>query len=94
MRVTFQANDFTDLPEEWINSMPKWGACDTAISEIMMHNTVLCDRDVAINYLTHIGYDEPERLEEKSDETLTSVILWIALLDCRDNETTQFYMVG
>ena len=92
MRVTIKPNDFTEFPTDWIESLPSWGACDTAISEIMMSNTVKCDREAAINYLAEIGYDEREELEQKSDESLTSRVLWIALLDCRENETTEWYM--
>ena len=92
MRVTIKPNDFTEFPADWIDSIPTSGPADTAISQIMMYNTVKCDRTAAINYLADIGFDEPEELQQESDETLTSRVLWIALLDCRENESTEWYM--
>lgn len=92
MKFTINFNDFTEFPQDWIESLPKYGACDTAISQIMLHNTVRCNRVEAISFLTNIGYDEPEELAQESDETLTSRVLWIALLDCRENDTTEWYM--
>ena len=92
MKVTIKPNDFTEFPTDWIESLPRWGSCDTAISQIMMFNTVKCDRAAAIRYLAGIGYDEPDELEQENDEELISRVLWIALLDCRENETTEWYM--
>ena len=92
MHITFKLNEFTELPQDRIDSLPRWGSCDTAISQIMMFDTVKCDRSDAINYLTHIGYDDPEQLQIESNETLTGRVLWLACLDCRDNGSTQFYM--
>jgi hypothetical protein len=92
MKLTINFNDFTEFPQDWIDSIPKQGAADTAISQIMMYNTVKCDRDGAINYLAGIGFDDSEELQQESDETLTSRILWIALLDCRENEINEAYL--
>ena len=92
MNITIKSNDFTEFPQDWIDSIPKQGAADTAISQIMMYNTVKCNRKAAINYLAGIGFDDFEELEQEDDETLTSRVLWIALLDCRENETTEWYM--
>lgn len=92
MNLLIKPNDFTEFPQDWIDSIPKQGAADTAISQIMMHNTVKCNRDVAIRYLANIGFDDSEELEQETDETLTSRVLWIALLDCRENDTNEWYM--
>jgi hypothetical protein len=92
MKITIKSNDFTEFPADWIDSIPTHGSADTAISQIMMYNTVNCDRTAAINYLAGIGYDDSEELEVVDDETLTSRVLWIALLDCRENESTEWYM--
>lgn len=92
MNLLIKWNDFTEFPQDWIDSIPKQGAADTAISQIMMHNTVRCNRVAAIRYLANIGFDEPEELEQETDETLTSRVLWIALLDCRENDTNEWYM--
>jgi hypothetical protein len=92
MKLTIKPNDFTEFPQDWIDSIPKQGAADTAIAEIMMFNTVRCNRAAAINYLVGIGFDEPEELKQESDERLTSRVLWIALLDCKENDTTEWYM--
>jgi hypothetical protein len=92
MKLTINFNDFTEFPQDWIESIPEQGAADTAISQIMMYNTVKCNRNAAINYLAGIGFDESEELEQESDETLISRVLWIALLDCRENNTNEWYM--
>jgi len=92
MKVTIKPNDFTEFPTDWIESLPSWGPCDNAIWDIMRFNTVVCDRAAAIRYLAGIGYDEPDELELRDDEELTSRVLWIALLDCRENDTTEWYM--
>jgi len=92
MNITIKSDDFTEFPQDWIDSIPRQGAADTAISQIMMYNTVKCNRKDAIKYLAGIGYDEPEELAQESDETLTGRVLWIALLDCRENDTTEWYM--
>lgn len=92
MIINIKYNDFTEFPQEWIDSIPKQGAADTAISQIMLHNTVKCNRTAAIRYLANIGFDESEELEQESDETLISRVLWIALLDCRENDTNEWYM--
>lgn len=92
MKITFKANSYVTLPQDWIDSLPKWGSCDTAISQIMMFNIITCDRDEAIDYLTHVGFDEPDALNEESDDTLMSRVLWIALLDCRENQSTEWYL--
>ena len=91
MKINFKADSFVTLPQEWIDSLPRWGSCDTAISEIMMFNTITCDRDEAIDYLTHVGFDEPDTLNDESSDTLVSRVLWIALLDCRENQSTNWY---
>lgn len=92
MQINFKPNQFTELPQDWINSLPSWGPCDNAIFEIMQFNTVKCDRESAIRYLSNIGYNEIEELEQDSNETLISRILWIALLDCKENKSTEWYM--
>lgn len=92
MKLQLKPNDFTELPQDWIDSLPAWGPCDNAISDIMRFNKVECDRKAAIRYLANIGYNEPEELEQESDETLISRVLWIALLDCRENDTNEWYM--
>ena len=92
MKLAINFNDFTEFPQDWIDSIPTSGPADTAISQIMMYNIVKCDRDGAINYLADIGFADSEELQQESDETLTSRILWIALLDCRENETNECYL--
>ena len=92
MKLTIKHNDFTELPQHWIDSLPSWGACDNAMAEIMEWNTVECDRSAAIQYLVDIGFAEREDLEQEDDYTLTQRVLWVALLDCRDNESTNWYM--
>ena len=92
MKLTIKPNGVTELPQDWIDSLPSWGACDNAMAEIMEWNKVNCDRFAAIQYLVDIGYAEREDLESEDDYTLTQRVLWIALLDCRENKSTEWYM--
>jgi hypothetical protein len=92
MKLTIKPNGVTELPQDWIDSLPSWGACDNAMFDIMEWNKVDCDRSAAIQYLVNIGFSEREDLELEDDYTLTKHVLWIALLDCRENKSTEWYM--
>lgn len=87
--ITFKLNDYTEIPQDMIDSLPCSGACDEAIESLMRHNKIYCDRQDAIRYLESLGFEIDEH---DSDHDLTSRVLWIACLDCRENESTGFYM--
>ena len=89
MKITFKQHDFVTLPQEWIDSMPRHGACDEAIAELMSSHTVNCERDDSLRYLMSIGFDG---IEQDDSDSLTSKVLWMALMDCRDNNSTEWYM--
>lgn len=87
--ITFKLHEFTELPEDMIWTLPKYGPCDQAIDHLMHTNKISCSRQDAICFLKSYGLDlDPE----DSTYELISKVLWIAIMDCRENQTTQFYM--
>lgn len=87
--IVFVANRETEFPQDLIKNAPKQGPFDEFAEYILSNYTVKINTEDAREYLKECGVDG---VESKDEEELKSYLLWISILDCKENETNYWYM--
>lgn len=88
--IEFKLNDFTTLPQDVIDSVPMSGPADSAVADLREAYDFQCTLQDSIKFLSSYGAWEPEELQDL-DSNLDRIV-WLAALDCRENDSTEFYM--
>ena len=86
----FKVNSEIKLPQDFIDSVPSQGAVDSAVEELCADFNIECLEQNTIEYLKSTGGWTLDELQDH--ETNLKRLVWIACLDCQENETTYFYM--
>ncbi len=88
--VIFKLHSETIIPQDWIETMPMSGAADYAVSEIKSTYKVVVSKENVKKYLKAFGaWDTKELLDH--DKNIDRLI-WLATLDCKENNNNVFYM--
>lgn len=91
-KITFKLHGETEFDQDLIDSAPRQGRFDDFADEILRDYDVEVTLDDSIKYLKLLGAWDESELQDL--ETNKSRLLWIALLDCQEQETTFWYMGG
>lgn len=88
--IIFKYNHETSFPKEVIDKAPLSGPFDEYAEYLLNTFQVELDLNESIKYLKNYG---AWTLEEMQDlETNKALMLWLAILDCKENKTTYFHM--
>jgi len=88
--IIFRLNQETKLPKKVIDEAPSTGKFDDYAEYLLETFDVECTLSDSIAYLKGVG---AWTLDEMQDlETNKGRILWLACLECKDENTTYFYM--
>lgn len=87
--VKFKANEETELPGEAIESVPSQGAADDAVEYLRSALDVEVDAEELKEFLSCYGAWNDEELSDHDNNI--ERLLWLACLDCQENNTTTFY---
>lgn len=88
--IEFKLNEETELPQEVIDSIPMSGQADNAAAELRQDYNFDVSLDDSIKFLSSYGAWNKEELQDL-DSNIDRII-WLACLDCQENNTTFFYM--
>lgn len=88
--IEFKLNEETELPQEVIDSIPRSGQADDAVVELHQDYNFEVTLDDSIKFLSSYGAWDKEELQDL-DSNIDRII-WLACLDCQENNTTFFYM--
>jgi len=88
--IRFKINEDTEIPQDCIDSIPTSGAADEAIRELRRQYDVEVDaRELKSHLKIYGAWDESELGDHDSN---IDRLLWIACLDCAENNTNTWYM--
>lgn len=88
--IEFKLHKETELPHIFIESVPHSGRADEAIEELLQDYNIECYEQDVRKYLKHFGAWSESELENHEDNLKR--LVWLACLECRENETNFFYM--
>lgn len=88
--IKFELNKETKLPKVVIEAIPQSGAADDAVRDLRREYNFECSLQDSIEFLKRYGAWNNEELQDLDDNI--DRIIWLACLDCRENNTTWFYM--
>jgi hypothetical protein len=88
--IEFKLHGETELPQNLIDSIPSSGAADNAVAEARQYFNIEVPENDLRRFLKRYGAWDAEELSDH-DANIDRLI-WLACLDCRENETTYFYM--
>ena len=88
--LRFSLHKGTEIPQDVIDALPKFGAADCIIGELRETVDVDVSLEDSREFLRSTGGWEDSELNNLDENK--NRLLWIACLDCRENETTYFYM--
>jgi hypothetical protein len=89
-QINFKLNFETKLPKILIRDAPQFGAFDKFVEYILLNYEVNVSLSDSIAYLKTLGAWESEELQDI--ETNKARLLWISILDCRENGDSYWYM--
>lgn len=89
-KITFKLDSETIIPQDWIDIMPTSGKADYAVAEIKEAYNVVVNKDGLKKYLKRFGAWNTEELSDHSNNI--DRLIWIATLECKENDTNVFYM--
>lgn len=88
--IIFKLNAETELPQDFIDAVPSSGAADESVDFLLQTYEIECsERDAAAYLKSTGGWSEDELLDH---ETNLGRLIWIATLNCQEEQTTFFYM--
>ena len=88
--LVFAYGQETELPQDIIDEAPKMGPFDAYGAGIMQRFDIQVSQEDAVKYLRSLGawsVDELLCLEVNKER-----LLWIAVMDCKENKTNYWYM--
>jgi hypothetical protein len=88
--LEFKINSEIELPQDFIHSIPSQGRADESVSQIQHYYNIECDEKDLITYLKSFGAWEDSELQ--NHDSNIDRLIWLACLDCQEQETNFFYM--
>lgn len=88
--IVFKLHNETEFPQSMVDDAPLQGPFDDYADCILSSYNVEVSLSDSIKYLKGVGAWDTEELQDL--ETNKARLLWLALLDCNENETNLFYM--
>jgi hypothetical protein len=85
--IIFKMYSETIIPQEWMDYVPESGPADYAVECLRERYKVVVNKVKLKEYLKQFGFDALEDHEDNIDR-----LIWMATLDCKENETNVFYM--
>lgn len=89
-KINFKINTEIKLPREFIVGMPSSGPADEYVKGLLEEYNVVCSVKDAQQCLKSTGGWTLDELQDH-DVNLARLV-WIACLDCQEQETNYFYM--
>lgn len=88
--IEFKLHTEIELPQDMIDSVPSQGQADSAVADILdMYHIEVSLKD-SIAFLKGYGAWDDSELQDL--ERNKERIVWLACLDCKENDTQYFYM--
>lgn len=91
-KIEFKLNAEVELPKEMIYSVPEQGRADDAVEAILRDYDIKVTLEDSIKYLKRIGDWTVDELQDL--EANKSRLVWLACLDCQEQDTNLWYMGG
>lgn len=92
-KIIFELNRETVIPQNLIDDAPSSGPFDHYADYICENFEVISDPAEVATYLRNFGaWSELELLDAENIQTNVKRLLWISILDCKENKTAYFYM--
>lgn len=88
-KFKFEFNGEIKIPKKWRDIMPESGPAESAVATIRTQYHVIANEKNLYNYLKRLGCWSHEELLFH-DHNIDRLI-WVATLDCIENETCWFY---
>lgn len=88
--LKFKLHSEIEFPQDLVDGAPTQGPFDSYADEILQDFHVEVSLADSIKYLKSTGGWEASELQDL--ETNKARLLWLALLDCKENESTFWYM--
>ncbi len=80
----------TRLPKEVVADAPRRGRFDDYAEYLLAAYDIQVTLSDSIRYLQHVGAWEDSELQDL--DTNKARLLWLACMDCKENNTHYFYM--
>jgi hypothetical protein len=74
-----------DIPDEALRDCHHQGACDAEVEYWQSELDFMAPRQMMIDYLSPFGGWDIDELNEKTDDELAQIVLWIASGDYAEN---------
>ena len=87
--IKFKLHGETEIPQEWIDTVPGQGRADDDVRWLAQNYTVEVSASELTKYLTGLGF-EAESLGDHKENI--ERLIWIASFDCQEQNTNYFYM--
>lgn len=88
--LTFKLNEETEFPQDLIDDAPSQGPFDEYAEYIIENFHIEMSLEDSIKFLKEYGAWDNEELQDL-DRNIERV-LWLSILDCKENNTNYFYM--
>jgi len=88
--IEFKLNEETELPQEIIDDAPSCGPFDEYAEYLLKNYNIVITLEDSIDFLKDYGAWEKDELQDL--ETNKARILWLACINCKENNTNYFYM--
>lgn len=86
-KIKFNLHKETKIPKYWMDNIPESGAADSAVAHIReLYEIVVSDSDLVACISNYSDWDTSNR-----DDNIDRLI-WIATLDCKENNESYWYM--
>ena len=89
-RVVFHFGQETKIPQEWIDSVPRSGPADDAVGYLAGGYGVQVSEGDLKKYLKEYGAWDADELSDHYANI--ERLIWLASLECQENDTNYFYM--
>ena len=89
-KIIFKINQETKFTKSIINDAPSQGPFDDYAEYLLTKFDVVVSLEDSIKYLQTLGAWEDAELQVLEENKMR--LLWIAILDCKENNTQYWYM--
>lgn len=88
--IEFKLYSEIKLPQDFIDSIPSSGQSDSYIDDLLLNYSIKCSEKDAIEYLKNTGGWSLDDLNNHAENIKR--LVWIACLNCQEQDTNYFYM--
>lgn len=89
-QIVFKLHSDVELPQDLIDGVPMSGRADDSVSDLRDAYDIQCDPTELRIFLKSYGAWSEQDLADH--EANLDRLVWLACLDCQEQETTYFYM--